>query len=132
MPILKILTSFIGNFLPMKKPEKQFRILIERIRSDNNSTVGKMYFNGDLQCYTLEDGHHDKKILGRTRIAQGVYILSLRKYGGKHKKYAKKYKGGPFLKHIGMIELNDVPDFTDILIHVGNSHHDTAGMRFGG
>ena len=63
------------------------------------------------------------KVKGETRIPAGTYNIQLRKEGGFHNRYIKKY--GAF--HIGMLHIVDVPNFEYILIHTGNTDEHTAG-----
>ena len=74
-------------------------------------------------CWTLEDEFRTVKVYKETRIAAGTYELLLRKYGSHHERYKDKFSD----MHQGMIQLKNVPDFTDILIHIGNTEKDTAG-----
>ena len=74
-------------------------------------------------AYTLEDEQRDKKVYGETRIPNGTYKLSLRKEGGYHAKYSKRFSDF----HIGMLHVLDVPGFEYILIHCGNTDEHTAG-----
>ena len=74
-------------------------------------------------AYTLEDEQRDKKIYGETRIPNGTYKLQLRKEGGYHQKYSKRF---PDI-HIGMLHVTNVPNFDYILIHCGNTDEHTAG-----
>ena len=74
-------------------------------------------------AYTLEDEQRDKKGNGETRIPNGTYKLSLRKEGGYHAKYTKRFSDF----HIGMLHVLDVPGFEYILIHCGNTDEHTAG-----
>ena len=74
-------------------------------------------------AYTLEDEQRDKKVLGETRIPDGDYKLGLRKVGGYHARYTKRF---PHV-HIGMLHVLDVPGFEYILIHCGNTDEHTAG-----
>ena len=102
-------------------------LLLKRFKSDRKSTVGSLYVNGLKACYILEDAYNKKKIKGRTRIPAGRYKLGLRKTGGFHSRYEKRF---PF--HIGMIQLLDVPNYTFILFHCGNDHEDTDGCLLSG
>tara|TARA_R100000655_G_scaffold29818_3_gene60275 strand:+ start:14419 stop:14997 length:579 start_codon:yes stop_codon:yes gene_type:complete len=72
--------------------------------------------------YTLEDEARTKKVAGETRIPAGEYNLSLRKEGGFHSRYSNK-----FSFHMGMIHVDDVPNFKYILWHIGNDDDDTSG-----
>ena len=73
--------------------------------------------------YTLEDEYRDEKKYGETRIPNGTYKLGLRKEGGYHSKYSKRFSDF----HIGMLHVLDVPNFEYILIHCGNTDEHTAG-----
>ena len=74
-------------------------------------------------AYTLEDEYRDEKEYGETRIPNGTYKLALRKTGGYHQKYSKRFSD----IHIGMLHVVDVPGFEYILIHCGNTDEHTAG-----
>ena len=74
-------------------------------------------------AYTLEDEYRSEKKYGETRIPDGTYKLGLRKEGGYHQKYSKRF---PDI-HIGMLHVLDVPNFEYILIHCGNTDEHTAG-----
>ena len=58
-----------------------------------------------------------------TCIPEGTYDIQFRKTGGFHARYDKKYKNA----HYGMLHLQDVPNFTYILIHAGNTSDDSSG-----
>lgn len=90
------------------------------------STLGKMYIDGEFQCYTLEDAHHVPKIHGKTRIPAGTYRVFLRKLGTSHfdPNYTRKFGSNWF--H-GMLQLESVPEFEGVEIHIGNSAADTDG-----
>ena len=74
-------------------------------------------------AYTLEDEQRDTKVYGETRIPNGTYKLGLRKEGGYHQKYSKRF---PDI-HVGMLHVLNVPGFEYILIHCGNTDEHTAG-----
>lgn len=74
-------------------------------------------------CFTLEDERRTQKVYAETRIPAGSYHLGLRQVGRLHEKYEKKFPEF----HVGMIEIEDVPNFEAILIHIGNTEKDTAG-----
>lgn len=79
-----------------------------------NYTAGKLYLNGEYFCDTLEDQHRKDgvKVPGETCIPEGTYNFQLY-YSPKHKCLV------PLLEN--------VPMFTMIEIHVGNTIADTAG-----
>ena len=74
-------------------------------------------------AYTLEDEYRSEKKYGETRIPDGTYELGLRKEGGYHAKYSKRFTD----IHIGMLHVLNVPGFEYILIHCGNTDEHTAG-----
>lgn len=104
------------------------KLVVLRISSQNDSTNGLLMeedSNGRLHflCYTLEDEHRENKISKETRIPAGIYTIKLRKEGGFHNRYIRKF---PDI-HIGMLHVVNVPGFEYILIHIGNTDEDTAG-----
>ena len=96
-------------------------ILLEVIEQGND--IDGLWQQKKFLAYTLEDEQRDKKVLGETRIPNGVYKLGLRKVGGYHARYTKRF---PHI-HIGMLHVLDVPGFEYILIHCGNTDEHTAG-----
>ena len=98
-------------------------IKVLRYSDDGDSTLGLMYIDGAFACYVLEDEHRNEKVYGQTRIPEGVYPVKLRIEGGFHERYIRKFTG----IHMGMLEIQNVPDFEYILIHIGNDDDDTAG-----
>ena len=74
-------------------------------------------------CYTLEDEDRDKKVQGETCIPEGEYRLGIRNVGGFHEKYSKRFAD----IHVGMLHVLNVPGFSYILIHCGNTDEDTSG-----
>lgn len=98
-------------------------ILVDRIRSNRDVTISRVYINNRFFCHGLEDEYRAQKVPGETRIPSGCYNLGLRQEGGFHNRYSSIFAG----LHAGMIEIMNVPDFRHILIHVGNFDRDTAG-----
>jgi hypothetical protein len=99
------------------------QIKVQRILSNKEESLGIMYLNGVPFCWVLEDQKQAVKVKGETRIPEGEYEVKLRTVGGHHESYAKKY---PAI-HKGMLELQNVPGFQFILIHIGNTDKDTDG-----
>ena len=101
-----------------------------RFSSQEDSTSGLLFEIGDLGrkflCYTLEDERRALKVKGETRVPAGTYKIKLRKEGGFHSRYSKKYGS----MHKGMLWLQDVPGFEWILIHTGNTDEHTAVYLF--
>ena len=103
------------------------KLKVLRFSSEVDSTHGLLFEETDMGkkflCYTLEDERRALKVRGETRVPAGVYNIELRKEGGFHERYTKKYPG----LHRGMLHVVDVPNFEFILIHTGNTDEHTAG-----
>ena len=103
------------------------KLEVLRFSSQVDSTSGLLFEVSDLGrhflCYTLEDERRALKVKGETRVPAGTYKIELRTEGGFHGRYSKKYPG----VHIGMLHIQDVPNFEYILIHTGNTDEHTAG-----
>lgn len=108
---------------------------LERISDNGQTTIGRLYFNGKFLCHTCEDTRrfyelpqHDPKwspkVYGETCIAAGEYKLAPRREGGFFKRYIERFAS---ILHQGMIHVLNVPGFTYILLHCGNTHRDTHG-----
>jgi hypothetical protein len=101
------------------------KIELLRYSSQNMTTLGAVLIDGKFQCYSIEDRFRLEKVPNETRIPSGVYEIKLREFGSHYEKYKSKYEG-----HKGMLWLQDVPNFTDILIHIGNDEKDSAGVYY--
>jgi len=101
-------------------------LTVKRFEEYEGSTVSNLSFDGVDYGYSLEDGHNDPKVPGETRIPAGRYKLGLRKVGGFNKRYTDA-SWIPEGVHKGMIEILDVPGFTYILFHTGNTKEHTDG-----
>jgi len=97
-------------------------ITVDRYESDHTATLSIIRIDGKRECYGLEDEYREKKVRGETRIPAGRYRIGLRKVGGFHKRYGKKF---PW--HEGMLHVLNVPNFQYILIHIGNFESNTNG-----
>jgi hypothetical protein len=98
------------------------KIILNRQKYNENATIGKLKIN-NVEFYTLEDTKRDTKVYSKTRIPAGTYEIKLRTFGGHHEKYLKMFPEF----HKGMLWLQNVPNFQDILIHIGNDPEDTKG-----
>ncbi|MFI5250784.1 MAG: DUF5675 family protein [Bacteroidota bacterium] len=91
-------------------------LLLNRYYSSAYDTIGRLYIDDRFACYTLEDEYQPVKVAEETRIPAGCYTLGL----WESPKFSAKYGHA-------MIWVKDVPGFTNILIHCGNTKDDTAG-----
>lgn len=89
-------------------------MLIEVIRTTcgPSCTLGKMYIDGVDMCYTLEDIVREEKVYGETAIPSGRYRVDVT--------YSNRFQ-------CDMPILLDVPNFSGVRIHPGNTDKDTHG-----
>jgi len=104
------------------------KLQLLRINSQADYTSGILFQvcddgSKEFLCYTLEDEYRAEKVKHETRIPAGTYEMALRKVGGFHQRYEKRFKD----IHKGMLELVGVPNFQYILIHCGNTDEHTSG-----
>lgn len=98
---------------------------IKRLGGNSDTSMGAWYIGEGVSkylfCHSVEDERRHNKIDGKTRIPAGRYEIVLNHIGGMNKHYSK------YPWHIGMLELADVPNFSYVYIHPGNTHSDTEG-----
>jgi hypothetical protein len=99
------------------------KLQVVRTQFGTDATNGLLFVNGVFECYTLEDQYQAVKVMHETCIPEGTYDIKFRTVGGFHDKYKKRYGND----HYGMLHLQDVPNFTYILIHAGNTDEHTSG-----
>lgn len=99
------------------------KLTLERLKSDADATVGALYLDRRFFCFTLEDEYRQDKVPTETRVPAGKYKIRLRDEGGMTQRYANRF---PDI-HRGMLWLQDVPHFSYVYIHIGNTDEHTAG-----
>ena len=85
---------------------------LERAQYKPNSTIGRLYVDGRLECYTLEDGIRTHKVYGETAIPPGRYAVAVT--------YSPHFR-----RNLPLV--CDVPGFEGVRIHPGNKPADTLG-----
>src|SRR5574344_1075316 len=90
------------------------KIEVNRIFKASNYTIGELSVNNNYVCDTLEDRVRPtgEKVYGETAIPYGTYTVTL--------SYSNRFKKT-------MPEILNVPNFSGIRIHCGNSSKDTEG-----
>ena len=78
----------------------------------SNSTIGQLLVNGRPECFTLEDVVRPSKIYGETAIPSGTYRLVVT--------HSPRFK-------VRLPLLVDVPGYSGVRIHPGNTKADTLG-----
>ena len=113
------------------KEQQIMEIKLKRIADNGDASISLFYIDDEFQCFVIEDEHRTKKVYGETRIPEGIYNMDLRREGGFHARYSKK-----FSDHKGMLCLYNKPNWTlenagmsfqYILIHTGNTDEHTSG-----
>jgi len=99
------------------------KLQVVRTQFGKDATNGLLFIDGKFECYTLEDQYQAVKVMHETCIPEGEYDIEFRKTGGFHTRYSAKYGNS----HYGMLHLQDVPGFSFILIHSGNTDEHTSG-----
>ena len=101
---------------------------VVRTQFGADATNSLLFIDGEFECYGLEDEIRDVKVYAESAIPLGEYEIKFRTVGGFHTRtkarYDSKYGEG---WHLGMLELQDVPNFEFILVHSGNTDESTAG-----
>jgi hypothetical protein len=85
---------------------------VKRTEFTDDSTIGELSVDGQLECYTLEDKVRPVKIAGKTAIPAGRYEVVIN--------FSQRF-GHP------LPLLLNVPDFEGVRIHPGNRAVDTEG-----
>lgn len=93
------------------------KLKLQRYLFDEEYTMGLLFIDGVYFCDTIEDKYRGQdlsktKVADETCIPYGVYMVKIT--------YSPKYKKN-------MPQILDVPYFTGIRIHSGNSAKDSRG-----
>ena len=90
------------------------KVTLNPILLTDESTISEMWIDGKYQCDTLEDRvrPNNEKVYGKTAIPAGIYKIVL--------SYSPKFKRI-------LPEILNVPMFSGIRIHAGNTAKDTEG-----
>lgn len=90
------------------------KLILNRIFKNDEATIGELWVNDSYLCDTLEDKIRPtgEKVYGKTAIPEGTYEVKLT-YSPRFKKI--------------LPEILNVPNFSGIRIHTGNSSKDTEG-----
>lgn len=89
------------------------KLVLKRQGSTEESTIGELYVDGVLECYTLEDVvRSGSKVYGQTAIPVGTYEVIIT-------------MSPRFKRKLPL--LVKVPGYEGIRIHPGNTANDTEG-----
>lgn len=103
----------------------KMKLKLIRYKSNGDATLGNLFIDEIYCTKTLEDEYRKTKVMHETRIPKGTYQIKLQNEGAMTKKYASNPKLAGI--HKGMLWLQNVPGFTSIYIHIGNTDDDSSG-----
>jgi len=115
--------------------QNESQVIVNRFPSESDWTLSKFYILGQEFGVGIEDEFRQVKVHGETRIPNGTYELTLTDSPKFSKSYfessrvpeIKPKKGGEFIHPHKLITVNNVPNFSRILWHWGNTDEDTDG-----
>src|SRR5262249_1770948 len=88
------------------------QLKVVRKEFTSRSTIGELYVDDTFECFTLEDVVRPVKIPGMTAIPERTYCVIV--------SFSARFQRL-------LPELQDVPNFTGVRIHPGNTDADTEG-----
>ncbi len=95
---------------------------VQRFTNNGDTSIGGMFIEqSELLMFVLEDEPRNVKVANETRIPAGTYELEAIYDSPMAQKYKNKFE------HKFLIGIKDVPGFTHIRIHIGNTDEHTAG-----
>lgn len=107
--LLRLLSVYVS---PQSTTGQDMEITIIREYQTSDATLGRLLVDGEEFCYTLEDLQRKEKIRGKTAIPCGRYKVIV--------DFSNRFQKE--LPHI-----LDVPNFTGVRFHGGNTAEDTEG-----
>lgn len=125
----------VCSILIKKIIEQTMQLKLERIYTCKDYTIGHLYVDGSYICDTIEDTDRmldsdmpmeqimQTKVKNKTAIPTGKYKVLMNVISSKYSKseYYMNLCGGKVPR------LENVPGFSGILIHKGNTANDTSG-----
>jgi len=94
--------------------QNKCQLVLERDTFTKDTTLGKLYFNGEFLCHTLENAYKANN-RNTSSIPCGLYDVRVRTAA----------ESGNF-KYVHLL-VEEVPKRSYILFHIGNTHKDTHG-----
>lgn len=101
----------------------KIQLRLTRFFPSAESTLGAMFIDCEPECFTLEDEYREVKVKGETRIPAGTYKVKFNEsVTPLTEKYRAKYPWFTF-----HLEIQDVRNFKNVYIHIGNDDDDSEG-----
>ncbi len=102
-------------------PHDALKLDVLRYSDNGHSTLSLAFVDGGFFCHGLEDEYRAQKVAGETRIPNGLYEVKFREVESPLTlKYRDKHPW--FTYHL---EVQDVPNFSYVYIHIGNTEKHT-------
>jgi len=98
-------------------------ITVTRMTATSTRTVSRMDIDGNPFCFILEDAIRETKIPSETCIPAGRYQVIRRYHGRFYENYKKRFG------HNHVFEIVGIPNYSDVLYHIGNDIQDTRGCQ---
>lgn len=113
-------------------------LLLKRIARKDTYTIGRLYIDGERYCDTIEDKDRDinrngvfdngeQKVYAETAIPNGTYEVTMKVQSPKFSKKAAYRWWKPNGRYGMLPRVLNVPSFSGILIHAGNTAASSAG-----
>ncbi|QDH80283.1 hypothetical protein FKX85_15060 [Echinicola soli] len=117
------LEAKIGSSQAEGQPLAAGTVTVLRYMDDGETTLGLLFLRNKFFAYTLEDTFREEKVKHETRIPAGKYQLDFnRQVTPMTERYRNRMPWFDF-----HLEIKEVPHFSQIYIHIGNTHSDTSG-----
>lgn len=101
-------------------------ITVTRMTATSTRTISRLDIDGNPFCFILEDAIRETKIPSETCIPAGRYQVIRRYHGRFYETYKSKFG------HNHVFEIVGIPNYSDVLIHIGNDIADTRGCLLTG
>ena len=96
---------------------------LKRFASNSTATLGLLFFEKEFFCFSLEDEFREVKVSGETRIPAGKYKIRPAYNSG----LLNRMRANGWYTFDWIPTICDVPGFTNIRIHAGNTEAHTDG-----
>ena len=101
-------------------------ITVTKMTATSTRTISRLDIDGNPFCFILEDAIRETKIPSETCIPAGRYQVIRRYHGRFYENYKSKFG------HSHVFEIAGIPNYSDVLIHIGNDIADTRGCLLTG
>jgi len=101
-------------------------LTVTKMTATSTRTVSRLDIDGNPFCFILEDAIRETKVPSETCIPAGRYQVVRRYHGRFYTEYRKRFN------HKCVFEIVGIPNYSDVLFHIGNDIKDTRGCLLTG